>query len=123
MTLRGPEAQVSLLALAPDGRHVAVGSHDKTIRVFDLEGQKQTAVLAGHKKPVSSLAFFAEGLHLASVAQESVVHLWDAQTGAPMAALWGESGESFTGVALFGGDDHLAIALGDGRIRVFGPAA
>ena len=123
VTLRGPEAQVSLLALAPDGRHVAVGSHDKTIRVFDLEGQKQTAVLAGHKKPVSSLAFFAEGLHLASVAQESVVHLWDAQTGAPMAALWGESGESFTGVALFGGDDHLAIALGDGRIRVFGPAA
>ena len=122
VTLRGPEAQVSLLALAPDGRHVAVGSHDKTIRVFDLESQKQTAVLAGHKKPVSSLAFFAEGLHLASVAQESVVHLWDAETGAPMAALWGESGESFTGVALFGGDDHLAVALGDGRIRVFGPA-
>ena len=122
VTLRGPEAQVSLLALAPDGRHVAVGSHDKTIRVFDLEDQKQTAVLAGHKKPVSSLAFFAEGLHIASVAQESVVHLWDAQTGAPMAALWGESGETFTGVALFGGDDHLAVALGDGRIRVFGPA-
>ncbi len=124
VTLRGPEAQVSLLALAPDGRHVAVGSHDKTIRVFDLHDQKQTAVLAGHKKPVSSLAFFAEGLHLASVAQEGVVHLWDAQNGAPMAALWGQSGEAFTGVALFGeGDDHLAIALGDGRIRVFGPAA
>jgi predicted Ser/Thr protein kinase len=121
-TLRGPEAQVNLLALAPDGRHVAAASHDRTIRLFDLESQKQTAVLAGHKKPVVSLAFFSEGLHLASVAQEGVVHLWDAQSGAPMAALWGASGEAFAGVAFFGGDNHLAVALGDGRIRVFGPA-
>jgi len=123
VSLRGPEAQVSLLVLAPDGRHVAVGSHDRTIRVFDLHDQKQTALLTGHKKPVSSLAFFAEGLHLVSVAQEGVVRLWDAQTGTPLAALWGESGESFTGVVLFGDDVHLAVALADGRIRVFGPAA
>ena len=34
----------------------------------------------------------------------------------------GRIGESFAGVALFGGDDHLAVALADGRIRVFGPA-
>ena len=123
VTLRGPEAQVSLVVLAPDGKHVAVGSHDKMIRVFDLESQKQTALFGGHKKPISSLAFFAEGLHVASVAaQESVVHLWDAQTGTSVAALWGESGESFAGVALFGDDDYLAIALSDGRIRVFGPA-
>ena len=122
-TVRTIDAQVSLLALAPDGRHVAAACQDRTIRVFDLESQKQTSVLAGHKRPVTSLAFFAEGLHLASVAQESVVQLWDAQSGAAMAALWGASGETFTGVALFGGDDHLAVALGDGRIRVFGPAA
>ena len=121
--MRTIEAQVSLLALAPDGRHVAAACQDRTIRVFDLESQKQTSVLAGHKKPVTSLAFFAEGLHIASVAQECVVQLWDAQSGAAMAALWGASGETFTGVALFGGDDHLAVALGDGRIRVFGPAA
>ena len=75
-------------------------------------------------RPVlASMAFFSEGLHLASVSQESVVHLWDAQSGAPMAALWGASGESFTGVAFYGNDEHLAVALGDGRIRVFGPAS
>jgi eukaryotic-like serine/threonine-protein kinase len=122
-TVRTIDAQVSLLALAPDGRHVAAACQDRTIRVFDLESQKQTSVLAGHKKPVTSLAFFAEGLHIASVAQECVVQLWDAERGAAMAALWGSTGETFTGVALFGGDDHLAVALGDGRIRVFGPAA
>jgi WD40 repeat protein len=122
-TVRGIDAQVNLLALAPDGRHVAAASHDRTVRILDLETQKQTAQLAGHKKPVSSLAFFQEGLHLASVSQESVVHLWDAQSGAPMAALWGAGGETFVGVAFFGGDDHLAVALGDGRIRIFGPAA
>jgi WD40 repeat protein len=122
-TVRGIDAQVTLLALAPDGRHVAAASHDRTIRVLDLETQKQTAQLAGHKKPVSALAFLQEGLHLASVAQESVVHLWDARSGGLLAALWGASGETFAGVAFFGGDDHLAVALGDGRIRVYGPSA
>jgi hypothetical protein len=123
VTIRGAEAQVTLLALAPDGRHVAAAGHDRTIRVLDLEQRQEVAVLSGHRKPVVSLAFFAEGLHLASVAQESIVHLWDAQTGAPMAALWGETGEAFAGVAVFGSDDHLAVALGDGRIRIFGPAS
>jgi WD40 repeat protein len=120
--VRGIDAQITILALAPDGRHVAAASHDRTIRILDLESRAETARLAGHKKPVSALAFFQEGLHLASVAQEGVVHLWDALTGAPLAALWGASGESFVGVSFYGGDDHLAVALGDGRIRVFGPA-
>jgi len=122
-TVRGIDAQVSLLVLAPDGRHVAAASHDRTIRILDLDTQKETAQISGHKKPVTSVAFFQEGLHVASVSGESVVHLWDAQTGAPMAALWGSSGETFVGVAFFGGDDHLAVALADGRIRIFGPAA
>jgi eukaryotic-like serine/threonine-protein kinase len=121
-TIRGAEAQVTLLCLAPDGRHVAAAGHDRTIRLLDLESRQSVAVLTGHRKPVVSLAFFAEGLHLASVAQESIVHLWDTQTGAPMAALWGETGEAFAGVAVFGSDDHLAVALSDGRIRVFGPS-
>ena len=32
------------------------------------------------------------------------------------------SAESFTGVSLYGGGDHMAVALADGRIRLWGPA-
>lgn len=129
-TLRGPEALVSVLCPAPDGLHVAAASHDRTIRVFDLatrdlEGHPvptQLGVLSGHKKPPTSLFYFDDGTHLATVAQDNAVQLWDLEKNAPLAALWGSSAECFTGVALFGASDHIAVALTDGRIRLWGPA-
>ncbi len=35
----------------------------------------------------------------------------------------GQPTESFVGLALFGAEDHIAVALGDGRIRLWGPAS
>jgi WD40 repeat protein len=80
-------------------------------------------LLPGHRRPATSLAFFADGLHLASVALDNAVQLWDLDTQTALAALWGPAAESFAGVALFGQGDHIAVALADGRIRVWGPAA
>ncbi len=122
-TLRGPEGQVSLLAASPDGRQLAAASHDRSLRLFDVESRQQTFVAVAHRtRPTTSLAFFPDGRHLASVAQDNAVQLWDVAAQAPMAVLWGQSGESFTAVALRGGGDHVAAALADGRIRLWGPA-
>lgn len=122
-TLRGPEALVNLLCASPDGRRLAVGSHDRTVRVFDIEAQTQIAMSTPHKKPATSLCFFADGSHLASVALENMVHLWDLEAQAPVASLWGPNADSFAGITLYGDGDHIAVALADGRIRVWGPAA
>jgi hypothetical protein len=58
---------------------------------------------------------------LATVALDNAVQLWDLEAQSALAALWGPSQDSFAGVALFGGGDHIAVALADGRIRVWGP--
>lgn len=122
-TLRGPEGQVNLLVASPDGRRLAAASHDRTLRLFDVESRQQTFVAAAHRtRPTTSLAFFADGAHLASVAQDNAVQLWDIAAQAPMAVLWGQASESFTAVALLGGGDQVAAALADGRIRLWGPA-
>jgi hypothetical protein len=68
-------------------------------------------VLTGHKKPVTSLTFLAEGLHLASVAQENQVQIWDAHTGAPLAALWGATDYSSA---------HRSLLLAIGGISLGG---
>jgi hypothetical protein len=122
-TLRGPEALVNVLCASPDGRRLAAGSHDRTVRVFDVETQAQIAISTPHKKPATSLCFFSDGSHLASVALENMVHLWDLESAAPVASLWGPNADSFAGITLYGEGDHIAVALADGRIRVWGPAS
>jgi serine/threonine protein kinase/WD40 repeat protein len=122
-TLRGPEGLVNLLVLSPDGRHVAVASHDRTVRLYDLATREEVAQLGSLRRPLTSLCFLADGGYLATVCQENAVQLWDLETRAPGASLWGPADESFVGLALYGESNHLAVALADGRIRVWGPAA
>jgi serine/threonine protein kinase len=122
-TLRGPEALVSRLTLSPDGRLMAVASQDKTVRLYDLTTREQSGEPLGLRRPATALCFLADGGFLATVCQENSVQLWDLESREPAAVLWGPAGESFVGLALFGESNHLAAALADGRIRVWGPAS
>jgi hypothetical protein len=122
-TLRGPEALVNLLALSPDGRHVAVSSHDRIVRLYDLATREQVGQLATLKRPATSLCFLADGGYLASVCQDNAVQLWDVEARSLAATIWGRADESFVSLALFGESNHLAAAVADGRIHVWGPAS
>ena len=122
-TLRGPQALVNLHWASPDGNRLAAASHDKTVRIFDIESRAQVAMVEGQRRPATSLCFFDDGKHLATVSLENVVQLWDLESGAALASLWGPATESFAGVALFGAGDHVAVALADGRIRLWEPAS
>jgi hypothetical protein len=122
-TMRGPEGLVNLLSLSPDGRFMAVASHDRTVRLYDLATRELSATLAGLRRPATSVCFLGDGGFLATVCQENAVQLWDLETRLPAATLWGPGDESFVGLALYGDSNHLAAALADGRIRVWGPAA
>ena len=122
-TLRGPEALVNLLVLSPDGRHLAVASHDRLIRLYDLATREPVGQFAQLKRPATSLCFLAEGGFLASVCQDNAVQLWDVEARSLSGTLWGPNDESLVSLALFGESNHLATALADGRIRVWGPSS
>jgi WD40 repeat protein len=121
-TLRGPDAQISLLVGSPDGRQLAVLSQDRMISVFDLATRATAFHREGHRtKQTTSLAYFSDARLAATVALDNAVQLWDVAKRASLATLWGHAGESYTWVAL-PSSGVLAVALTDGRIRLWGRA-
>jgi eukaryotic-like serine/threonine-protein kinase len=118
-TMRGPEGGIGPAVLGPDGLLLAVASQDRTIRLFDLESRRMIGTSAAQKKPCVSLAFFSGGAGLASVCLEGSVALWNAATLQPVAALWGSRDDSFAAVAFGRPEGRIAVALGDGRIRLW----
>lgn len=79
--LKGHTDQILTIALSPDGKTVASGSSDKTIRLWDTNTLKLKFTLAGHTEDIQALAFTPDGLTLASGCRDGSIYLWDPLTG------------------------------------------
>ena len=75
--LKGHTGLVNSVVFSPDGRTLASGSHDKTIRLWDVETSQLQAILEGHTDAVNSVAFSPDGSTLASGSGDKTIRLWD----------------------------------------------
>ena len=91
-TLRGHTSYVSSVAYHPDGKTLASGSKDKTIKLWDLATGKEQATLEGHTDDVYSVAYSPDGKILASGSKDETIKVWDGKTGRGKATLKGHSG-------------------------------
>ena len=75
-----PETALAV-AFSPDGKQLALGSGDRTLRLFDSAGGKPTRVLRLHADWVQSVAFSPDGTHLVSTSRDRTVRVARVDTG------------------------------------------
>ena len=76
-TLNGHSDEVYSVSFSRDGKTLASASHDKTIKLWDVDTGKEKTTLMGHSDEVLSVAFSPDGKTLASASSDNTVLLWD----------------------------------------------
>ncbi len=68
------------MALSPDGHYLAMGSEDRTVRVFETATGKELSHLA-QSGPVPTMALSSDGHYLATGSEDRTVRVFETTTG------------------------------------------
>src|SRR5262249_15890038 len=116
--------QVECVAISRDGRRIASGGADKTVRVWDTTTGREIIVLRGHTDKCGCLAFSPDGHRLASASFDGTIRIWD---GTPLRGdeprqetlTFSEHSDEIRGVAFSPDGLRIASAGSDELVRVW----
>jgi WD40 repeat protein len=80
-TLTAHEDFVNAVALTPDGEYVISGSHDKTLKVWELASGRPVRTLSGHEGEVLAVAVTPDGRYVVSGLRNGTLKVWDLASG------------------------------------------
>ena len=121
-TLSGHTAKIMSVVFSPDGKSLASGSEDKTIKLWDVATGKNLATLSGHGQRVVSVAFSPDGKTLASASEDQTIRLWDVGTGKNAATFKGHA-RGVASVAFSADGKTLVSGSWDKTIRLWDVAS
>ncbi|MBI1929536.1 hypothetical protein HYR99_35480 [Candidatus Poribacteria bacterium] len=76
-TLTGHSKSVQPVAFSADGRYLASGSADNTIKIYEVGSFRELKTLTGHSEAVFSVAFSADGRYLASDSLYKTIKIYE----------------------------------------------
>jgi WD40 repeat protein len=116
--LRGHTLTVRSISLSPDEQTLASGSHDGTIKLWDLPTGNLLRTIEADSYDVHALAFTRDGRSLISGSNNQTVKLWNPQTGKCVRTL-ARLDHSITALALSPDGQMLATGEYSGTVKLW----
>jgi len=90
-TLTGHSGGVLRVAVSGDGRRAVSASHDRTLKVWDLEKGRELRTLTGHSDELRDVVVTEDGRLAVSASKDKTLKVWDLDTGGELCTLLGHS--------------------------------
>ena len=98
------------MAFSPDGRYLASGGLDRTLRLWDRATGHEIRPFFGHEGFVRGLAFSPDSRWLVSASEDYSLKLWEVASGRSLADFHGH--QFFTSCVAFSPDGRLVASGG-----------
>ena len=116
--LGASDAVYTSLAASPDGRTLAAGATDTSVRVIDLRNGRELFKLENNADIVEDLAFSPDSALLATAALDGALRIWSMKTGQTIRTIANPS-QTANAVAFSPDGKRVAVALKDTSVKIF----
>ncbi len=122
MVSAGHLEQVNSVSYSPDGKYLASGSSDKTVKIWDAVSGRCLKTFEGHSDWVNSVSYSPDGKYLASGSSDDTVKIWDVASGRCLNTLEGHS-NNINSVSYSPDGKYLASGSGDKTVKIWEAAS
>ena len=111
-SLKGHNDAIWILTFSKDGKNLASGSLDGTVRLWDLDLRRERIKIAGHTGGIKALAYTEDNRILAcGTGLDGILRLWDAGTSGQLSILLDHT--SLNSVVTFSSDGRILASSGN----------
>lgn len=115
--LQGHTGDIDVVIFSPDGKQIASGGTDRTVKIFDVQSGEIVRNFS-HSDEVISLAYSRDGKYLVSGSKDKTARIWQVDSNYMVAECAGHEGD-VTGVAIDPRFRFVYTVCTDGNLRLY----
>jgi WD40 repeat protein len=113
----GHNNKITSISFSKDGKYIATGSEDRTIKLWDILTGREIRTILGHSDKINSILFSPDSRYIASASSDNTIKIFEIETGLEYMTLTGHSRE-VNSISFSPDGRYLASSGSDAKIKL-----